>query len=187
MLRVCNGLKFAAFSLGLCLVAPVLADEIPSSEPQYPAGRAVSPLISQIQIQRYTIPNYTSQNRATTRSFVAVTILNNATTSCNASVSFQFAFGTTNVCLINQLILAKQSRIYCSRLVRDPVAPCSVSCSPELTFNTGHAYVSSDNTVACGNIDVDAQQYFTEGPADDHVDSQSKLTITKFNVPNNGD
>ena len=185
MLRVCNGLKFAAFSLGLCLVAPALADEIPSSKPQYPGRGAVSPFIS--EVQRYTIPNYTSQNRVTTRSFVAVTILNNATTSCNASVSFQFAFGTTNICVINQWIPAKQSRIYCSRLVKDPVTPCSVSCSPELTFNTGHAYVSSDNTAACGNIDVDAQQYFTEGSADDHVDSQSKLTVTRFNVPNNGD
>jgi hypothetical protein len=175
-----------AFAIMLPAVsAPALADSLTSGQPPAVAPKAVSAAIT--QVQRYTIPNYTSQDTATTRSFIGVTIINNATVACNAAVSFQYEYGATNICVISQLIPAKQSRIYCSRPVTDPITPCAASCSPALGFNTGHAYVSSDNTTACSDIAVDAQQYFTEGSPDDHVDSQSKLTVTKFNLPNNGD
>jgi len=173
--------------LSLCLVEPALAGERPSSEPEQHAVPGVTATPPPGQVNRYTIPNYTSQATAATRSFVGLTILNNSAVTCNAAVSFQYAFGTTNICVINFSIPAFQSAIYCSRAGHDPLTPCSVSCSPELTFNTGHAYVSSDNVSGCQNIAVDAQQYFTRDTADDLIESQSKLTVTKFNQPNKGD
>jgi hypothetical protein len=140
------------------------------------------------QVDRYRIPNYTSQTRLPgSRSFVVVTIENNSSVSCAAAVSFQFAFGTSDICVISLTIPSKQSRLFCSRPVNDPLAPCSISCPGSgLTFNTGHANVSSTNTLDCAKISVDAQQFFTKDAADDNVESQSKLTVTGLNR-NNGD
>ena len=53
-----------------------------------------------------------------------------------------------------------------------------------LTFNIGHAYVSSGSTC---RIAVDAQQYYTRDAGDDLIESQSRLTIVKPTASNLGD
>src|SRR5215469_3377625 len=80
-------------------------------------------------------------------------------------------------------------RLFCSRPVADPLAPCSISCpAPGLTFNTGHAYVDSTYTIpTCANIAVDAQEVFTRDPADSLIESMSRLSIVKLNQPSIGD
>ena len=137
------------------------------------------------QVTKYVIPNYSSQAGAASRSFAVVTIHNSGTASCNAGVQFQYAFGTTNVCSITLPIPAGQSRLFCTRPVDGPLTACSIACpGAGLTFNIGHAYVSSGSTC---RIAVDAQQYYTRDAADDLIESQSKLTIVKPTASNLGD
>jgi hypothetical protein len=164
------------------------AEERSSAEQPANAKSLAVPLAPAGQVNRYRIPNYTSETlRPGTRSFVEVTIENNSNVTCNAAVSFQFAFGTSDICVISLAIPSKQSRIFCSRPVSDPLAPCSISCPGSgLTFNTGHANVSSTNTAECSQISVDAQQFFTRDPSDTLVESESKLTVTNL-TRNNGD
>jgi hypothetical protein len=183
-------MKVGRIALSLALVFAVLFPAVPalaqssggSVSPQ-DAAEAASPPAG--QVNRYIIPNYTSQTFNPTRSFAVVTIHNAGTTTCNAGVQFQFAFGTTNVCSISLPIPAGQSRLFCTRPVNDPLAPCSISCpGGGLTFNTGHGFVSSGSTC---RIAVDAQQYFTRDAADDFIESQSKLTLVKPTASNLGD
>ena len=153
------------------------------TSPTGPSTLAASPPAG--QVARYVIPTYVSQTAFATRSVAIVSIHNSGTTTCNTGVQFQFAFGTTNICSITQAIPAGQSRIFCSRPVSDPLPPCSVSCpGGGLTFNTGHAFVSSGSTC---RIAVDAQQYYTRDAADDFIESQSRLSVVKVNASNLGD
>ncbi len=182
-----------AFALALLFVAgPVYAQPLSSAEDASADvdSQAAAPPAG--QVARYVIPNYTSQATAPTRSVTVVTVHNNqpgaVATSCNVGVQFQFAFGVANVCSITLAIPAGQSRLFCSRPVNDPLAPCSISCpGAGLIFNTGHAFVSSTNNAACARIAVDAQQFFTRDAADDLVESQSKLSVVKIGLGNIGD
>jgi hypothetical protein len=168
--------------LGLMIV-PSLAQTKSSAEQPPGAPVATAPAG---QVNRYVIPNYTSQAAQATRSVTVVTIMNNTGFPCNAAVAFQFASATTDICVISASIPARQSRIFCSRPINDPVAPCLISCNPPLNFNTGHAYVSSTAINRCAKISVDAQQFFTRDANDDFVESQSKLTVTAL-TGNQGD
>jgi hypothetical protein len=169
--------------LSLLVAASGRAAERSSAQPPANQPSKTSVAVPAGQVDRYKIPNYTSQTMfGANRSFVEVTIENNSGHSCDAAVGFQFAFGTTDICSINLTIPSKQSRIYCSRPVPDllGLASCTVSCPGSgLTFNTGHAHVSSSTSVGCDDISVDAQQFFTTG-VDTLVASQSKLTVTKL-------
>lgn len=138
--------------------------------------------------QRYVIPFYTSQTTTPPgmRSTTLINVFNANGRACSVSVQFQFATATTNTCVITQAIPAKESRLFCSRPVNDPLAPCAplagASCSPALTFNTGHAFVSSTNnaiTPGCNLIAVDAQLVHTRDAADDLVESVSKLNVQR--------
>ncbi len=170
---------FGGVWLGLMIV-PSLAQTRSSAEqpPGAGAGAGVVATAPAGQVNRYVIPNYTSQSLAATRSIAAVTIMNNTGAPCNAAVAFQFASATTDTCVITLSIPARQSRIFCSRPIGDPVVPCQISCNPPLTFNTGHAFVSSTIGNRCARISVDAQQYFLRDANDDFVKSQSRLTVT---------
>ena len=150
----------------------------PSASP--PPGEAV----------RYVLPFYTSETAlAGDRSVAVVNVYNQATVACNVTVEFQYATRTTDLCSITLAIPGKQSRLFCSRPVGDPLAACSISCPGSgLTFNTGHAYVDSTNTIPqCANIAIDAQEVFTRDPADSLIESMSRLSIVKINLANNGD
>lgn len=138
---------------------------------------------------RYVVPYYTSETvLGGDRSVAVVNVYNQALVSCNVTVEFQYATGTTNVCSITLTIPSKTSRVFCSRPVGDPLAPCEISCPGSgLTFNTGHAYVDSTFTTACANIAVDAQEFFTRDPADSLIESMSRLSIVKLNQPSLGD
>lgn len=175
----------------LCAVVPALAQSRSSGEEASVSVESLAPSPPAGQIARYLIPNYTSQTTNPTtgsRSFTVVTVHNQSTVTCNVGVQFQFAFGVTNVCSITLSIPAGQSRLFCSRPVNDPTAPCSVSCpGVGLTFNTGHAFVSSTNTLFCQFLGVDAQQYFTRDLNDNFIESQSKLSLVTINASNLGD
>jgi hypothetical protein len=142
------------------------------------------------QEARYVLPYYTSQTFLIgARSVTAVTVYNQSTTrACDVGVQFQLAFGTTNVCSISLSIPPTESRLFCSRPVSDPLFPCSESCpGAGLTFNTGHAFVSSTSNSACAQIAVDAQLAFTSDPSDNPVEGITKLSIVKINEGNFGD
>jgi len=125
---------------------------------------------------RYVLPYYTSQTLLSgDRSVAVVNVYNQAKVSCNLTVEFQYATGITDVCSITLAIPGKESALFCSRPVADPLAPCSISCpAPGLTFNTGHAYVDSTYTIpTCANIAVDAQEVFTRDPADSPIEAMN--------------
>jgi hypothetical protein len=176
---------------GVALVVSLLFPAVPASAQPASGGSVAAADAAEAafppagQVNRYVIPNYSSQTGATSRSFAVVTIHNSGTASCNAGVQFQYAFGTTNVCSITLPIPAGQSRLFCTRPVDGPLTSCSVACPGSgLTFNIGHAYVSSGSTC---RIAVDAQQYFTRDAADDLIESQSRLSIVKPTASNLGD
>lgn len=154
-------------------------EELEPQAPSPPAGQSA----------RYVLPYYTSQTTTPpgARSTTVVNVYNQNAIACNVGVQFQFAFGTTNVCSITLSIPAKESRLFCSRPVNDPLAPCSVSCSPALAFNTGHAFVSSTTGTDCAKIAVDAQLAFTRDAADDLLEGITKLSIVTINAKNKGD
>jgi hypothetical protein len=155
-------------------------DEPDHGTPMPPAG----------QEARYVLPYYTSQTLLEgARSVTVVNVYNQSTTTtCEVGVQFQFAFGTTNVCSISLSIPPTQSRLFCSRPVNDPLFPCTVSCpGAGLTFNTGHAFVSSTSDFRCAEIAVDAQLAFTRDPADNLVEGITKLSIIRINEGNFGD
>ena len=155
-------------------------DDIDDGTPMPPAG----------QEARYVLPFYTSQTLLPgARSVTLVSVYNqNTTTTCMAGVQFQLGFGTTNVCSISLSIPPTQSRRFCSRPVNDPLFPCTVSCpGAGLTFNTGHAFVSSTSNFLCAEIAVDAQLAFTRDPADNLVEGITKLSIIGINQGNFGD
>jgi hypothetical protein len=177
--------------LSIALVFALVFPAVPASAQPASGGSVGAEIAAEAaappagQVARYVIPNYSSQAGATSRSFAVVTIHNSGTTTCNAGVQFQFAFGTTNQCSITLPIPAGQSRLFCTRPVDGPLASCSISCpGAGLTFNVGHAFVSSVSTC---RIAVDAQQYFTRDAADDLIESQSRLTIVKPTASNLGD
>lgn len=139
---------------------------------------------------RYVLPYFYSVAASTgERSVTVLNIYNQAGVSCNVTVEFQYATGTTDVCSITSTILAKTSSIYCSRQVNDPVAPCFVVCpNGGLTFNEGHAFIDSTNTVAaCANIAVDARVIHTRDLSDTLIDSSSRVSIVTINSKNKGD
>ena len=188
-------LVFTLVSTILLATAPVHARPLSSAEgdASVDVGAPAVATPPAGQIARYVLPNYTSQTLFSgARSVAVVSVHNNqppgVATTCNVSVQFQFAFGVADVCSITLAIPPGQSRLFCSRPVNDPLAACSISCpGAGLTFNTGHAYVSSTNNAACARIAVDAQQYFTRDGTDDLVESQSKLSVVKINLGNIGD
>ena len=139
------------------------------------------------QTARYVIPFFMSQTAfGTARAVTAITIFNSSTSSCNASVQFQYTNQTTNLCSISMTLAAGTSQTLCSRPVSDPLTGCNVSCSPALTFNSGHAFVSSSNSPsACNRLAVDPQVYYTNG-SDSALLGSSPLTIVKVNTPMTG-
>jgi len=143
------------------------------------------------QATRYVIPYYTSQTLLSgARSTTMVDVYNQSAITCDVSIQFQYAFGTTNTCSINLSIPPKQSRLFCSRSVNDPLFPCTISCpGAGLTFNTGHAFVSStnDNNLECARIAIHAQLAFTRDAADDQVEGTTRLSVVEINQGNKGD
>jgi hypothetical protein len=87
--------------LGLMIV-PSLAQTRSSAEPPSGAGAGggVVATAPAGQVNRYVIPYYTSQTSAATRSFTAMTIMNNTGGPCSAAVSFRFPGGPTDICVI---------------------------------------------------------------------------------------
>jgi hypothetical protein len=140
------------------------------------------------QVNRYTVPYFTSENRLEgSQSYTGITVLNNSAASCDASVKFQFGQASDNACVIKASIPPRTAITFCSRPGHDPVFPCNASCSGEgLTFTTGHAYIASTNNPSCSNIDVDAHLFFTT-KNDTVVQGVTALTVTRFRQPNNGD
>jgi hypothetical protein len=135
---------------------------------------------------RYVIPSYNSQNTlAGSRSVTTVTVYNQTTKPCIVGMEFQAGQGTTSVCSMSLTIPVGQGNIFCSRSVNDPIGPCTATCSPELTFNQGHAYVSSN--AACSNIVVDAQVVYTSDVDDNIVVGIRPLKLVKYNKANLGD
>ena len=173
--------------IGLMLVVPlgVVQGQTSATGPYGPDDAAVEPAAPTPtgQSQLFVIPFYTSQNAmAGVRSTALVSVFNANTASCTVGIQFQYAGGATNVCSLSLVIPAKQSRQFCSRSVNDPLAPCDAVCSPELTFNTGHAFVSATkNSIipGCSLVAVDAQLMQTRDAADDYVESVSKLVVSK--------
>jgi hypothetical protein len=156
-----------------------------------PALKAMAPAPPTGQAARYVIPYYTSQTLLSgARSVTMVDVYNQSGVACDVGVQFQFAFGTTNICSITLSIPPKQSRLFCSRPVNDPLFPCTVSCpGTGLTFNTGHAFVSSTNDANfdCARIAIHPQLAFTRDAADDQVEATTQLTIVEINSGNRGD
>ncbi len=137
---------------------------------------------------RYELPYfYSVAGVGGDNAVTVVNVYNGATVPCDVTLEFQYATQSTDICSITSTIPAKQSTIFCSRQVRDPVAPCLVTCNPGLTFNEGHAFVDSTNTItACANIAVDPRVVFTDS-SDVSVISSSRVSLVKFNGKNNGD
>lgn len=134
---------------------------------------------------RYVLPHYNSQNSAAgSRSVTILSVYNQTTKDCEVGVQFQH-LTDTNSCTMSATVPAGTSRVFCSRFVNDPIVPCIVTCSPELTFDSGHASVSSNK--ACVNIAVDAQVVYTSDGDDNLVTAIRPLTLVKPNKANLGD
>lgn len=185
MLKTITKASFVGASLLLSVDAASAANAPGASDPSR-APQAVPTG----QVNRYTIPHYYSVFSGAGRSFTAVTIKNNASVTCSAAVAFQKAAGTTDTCVVNQAIPAGQSRAFCSRIPGSFGAYDCVtgaSCAPALTFDEGHAFVSSTNSSACANIAVDAEVIYTTSAADDVITGLTKLSVVKFGTANLGD
>ena len=134
---------------------------------------------------RYVLPHYNSQNTSTgSRSVTILSIYNQTTKDCDVGVQFQH-LADIGSCVVSATVPTGTSRVFCSRSVNDPVVPCGVICSPELVFDSGHAYVSSNK--ACVNIAVDAQVVYTSDASDDNITAVRPLTLVKPNKANLGD
>lgn len=183
--------------LGLALLlAPGLARAQSSGEAPGDASAVATPQAPPPagQRERYVGPFYTSQTALPgSRSVSVITVHNEAGITCNVGVQFQFVVGTTNICSLTQAIPAKQTRTFCTRSVNDPLVPCTMTCAPELTFNTGHFFVSSTKPAPtavsdpCKKINVDARLYFTRDAADDLLEGATRLTVVRSPQANIGD
>jgi len=176
-------------SLSTCVVftcLPLTSRAASTNSTQAPAHASVADVPE--QVNRYTIPFFTSQNELSgSQSFTGITVLNNSTTACGASVKFQYGQDSNNACVIKVSIPPRQAITFCSRAGHDPVFPCNATCEGDgLTFTTGHAYIASTNSPACSNIDVDGHLFYTTNN-DTVVQGTAVLTVTKFRQPNNGD
>ena len=186
-MNIRKSLLAAAFALvalpGIAVSAWAGSDVPPGPPVARPAGTLPAG-----QTMRYVIPFFTSQTAFPTgRSVTVVTINNNSSASCTATLRFQFASQTADTCTITATIASHLSKIFCSRSVSDPISPCSVSCSPGLTFNTGKVYISSTTTpTACNLLAVDPRIYYTNGN-DTVLLSSSQLSIVKFGAATAGD
>jgi len=137
---------------------------------------------------RYTLPYFMSENQdAGSRSTTVISVMNQSNKACSVGVQFQKGFSTTDSCDITYTIQPGHSALFCSRLINDPVAPCSAYCSGsnDLTYDTGHAFISTNS--ACSNIAVNANLIFTGDTADNWVTGISPLAVVKYNKPNSGD
>ena len=181
-----------AILLAALMALPAIAQYQSSGVGNPSAQEGVSPDIATPpagEIARYTLPYFYSVAGASgDRSVAVINVMNQTTVACDVTVEFQYATQTSDICSITATIAPKQSEIFCSRSVFDPVAPCHIVCpSGGLTFNEGHAFIDSTNSTACSNIAVDAREFFLRDPSDTLVDSSSQLTIVKYNLKNNGD
>ena len=126
--------SIVGFALTMVLVA-VGAAQVQSSA-EDPAGENAKGMVNQPALfpppgeaTRYVLPYYTSQTLLSgDRSVAVVKVYNQAKVSCNLTVEFQYATGITDVCSITLAIPGKESALFCSRPVADPLAPCSISC-----------------------------------------------------------
>jgi hypothetical protein len=148
------------------------ADQPTGSSVRVPSG----------QVNRYIIPNFSSVLSSNpTPTMTVVTVMNLSPVSCNAAVSFQQGGGTTNTCVINLAIPSRTARIFCSRNTNyvGVAGACVIGVCPGggLTFNAGHAYVSSTNSTDCSRIGVDAREYVMRDGADNALQAESKLTV----------
>ncbi len=167
---------FAAASVSLLVIAPNFAKADPTEQS---TSRASALRVPPGQVNRYILPNYMSETTSSTRSFAVITIMSLAPVSCDAAVSFQRGQGNTNTCVITGTLPSRTALTFCTRSVKTGVAFCNVSCpGAGLTFDVGHAYISSTNSADCSRIAVDAQQYHTRDTADAFIESESKLTVT---------
>jgi hypothetical protein len=129
--------------------------------------------------KRWVIPYVTSVTKAAgggSRAFTAVAVMNLGAKDCAVTVNFEKADATWALCSATSIIPAGTSVIFCSRSVRDPVMPCNSVCNPELSFYTGHAYVSS-NSASCAKMAVHAEVINTQDQADTIVQARTPLTV----------
>ena len=134
---------------------------------------------------RYAIPHFVSSTGgASTSSFAAVSIRNASKVTCTASVTFQYASGAANVCVMTQSIPANESRVFCTRNGDLGFIGCQATCSPELTFQEGHALVSSTTGGACGAIQIDAQEFYVNAVSPAILLGASQLSVTNLKKSN---
>src|SRR4051794_30222989 len=153
-------LSLSACAVLACL--PLTSRAASTNSTQAPAAIARVPDVPG-QVNRYTIPFFTSQNTLSgSQSYTGVAVLNNSTTTCDVSVKFQFGQESSNACVIKASISPRIALTFCSRAGHDPVFPCDTTCAGDgLTFTTGHIYIASTNSPACSNIDVDGHLFYT--------------------------
>jgi len=180
--------------LALCLSATSAVAQTAQTQPSpfQPGTRSFAPLAPPPgQVNRYTLPIWYSVVGTTSRSFTAITIRNNSSVTCNAGVRFRTGGDNpSDICVISHAIAPRSLWTYCSRPIgtTGEVFTCEISCpNAGLTSNGGSAYITSDNTINCETISVDARLFYTTNSTDTLIASQSNLTVVKANAPNKGD
>jgi hypothetical protein len=187
-----KSLLLGVVALGLVLLASgsVSAQATSLGDPEeVRASIAGGPTPPKGHVARYVLPFYTSENYLTgvSRSVTIINVYNQTKKDCEVGVQFQYGPLVTNTCSITGTVSAGTSLGFCSRTVHDPVFPCEAgpTCNPQLTYTTGHAFISSK--VGCLNIVVDAQVTYMSDSSDTLVTGTRQLSVVKINQPNLGD
>ena len=178
---ICMVLVFGA--IALCGVSFAVAEE--TSENRADIGIRGAPTPPAGHTVRYVVP-YFKSIISTPRTATMIRVYNHGNKDCEVGVQFRKGGASTDECSITYTIGAQNSRGFCSRPVGDATFTCSVSCPDTgLTFDTGHAYVSSPG--GCTNLAVDGQMVYTTDAADSVVSGMSSLRVVKYGSASKGD
>ena len=179
------GSTVAALALVLVSGSALRAGEVPTRG----ASGVGSAAVPAGHVNRYLIPNFYSVISGAARSFTGITVYNNSSSTCGAAVRFQKGQTTTDSCVVVSSIPPKQGRRFCSRPAGSfGLFTCEASCAGAgLTFDGGHAFVTSTNTTACANLAIDAEVIYTLNTADDLIGGITRLSVNKVGRATIGD
>ena len=177
--------------LTLCSLSLLAQPTWPQSESPTGSDRPeIAPQVVPIgSTPRYLVGYMNSQTTPNFRSATAVSVTNQSPVSCSVTVEFFRGFSSTANCSASAVIAPGLSRSFCSRSMPSGTTTCDTLCSPQLTFNEGHARVSStaDAAGSCGNIGVDPRLFYFNGTTTDaSLAGVTSLKVIRIGQGNSG-
>src|SRR4051794_2084152 len=145
------------------------------------------------QADRYVIPFFSAEDHSSlpgsrSDANTAVVVYNNSDVACPVAVRFASDLDATS-CLLVATLPARNSTELCGKTSN--IVHCDATCGLPISVGiSGHAYVSSSNTLAaCGNIAVDAKLLYAQfdSAGFTNVTGVADLQLVRINLPNNGD